>query len=587
MKLKVFNTGFPRINSALLLVVVTVVANAVISFFLIQKSKQSIEAMTRRINPYVEALSELNLMVTESKMYATNWVYLQNSVEDKQKLRKLHQQRYPALKKKLRHLSVLRGRSDDGIRLARVFAKFNQLIDVETGIMQTLATFDDYENPEKKFACEELIETEVLPRSDELIAMAGSIVAQSRAEAARLTAATESAARRTMTVILICSAGLLVFILFAAGFISGSIRMPVQRMKEIVLRMARGQSISERLEGGSGVVGEMVTAMNALSGSFKQTSSFAKEIGKGNLAVNYETLSNEDTLGEALIHMRDSLRAYSEDMEARVQQRTEEVREKTRKLEHAYKEIRDSINYARRIQESILPSTDMIRQVFPDCFIFYRPKDVVCGDFYWFGKRGKDVVIAAIDCTGHGVPGALMTVIGNSLLNQIVTMSGITGPADILRHLDNRLHETLKQHGGNVTSDGMDMAICHYVEGERRVTFAGARRPLYLLKGDRISEIKGSKAPIGSYVAGFQKNFTEHQVTIHPNDTLYMFSDGIQDQFGGLDGKKFMISRLREMLQSIQAFPMQRQHATVESAINNWQGDQEQTDDMLLIGIRF
>jgi serine phosphatase RsbU (regulator of sigma subunit) len=587
MAFSVLNTGFPRINRALALVVATVVLNAGLSYFLIQRSKSGIAEMTGKISPYVDALSELNLMVNESKMYSTNWVYLQNNVEDKESLRALHHRRYPVLREKLQHLSALRGKKEDVKDLARVFGKFRQLIDIETQIMSTLTVFDDYENPQKKFECEELIESEVLPRSAELIALVGSIMTRNKQEAARLATEIAAGAKQMMTIISLCSIGLLVIMLFAAAFISGGIRQPVTRMKEIVLRMARGQQVRDRLEGGSDVVGEMVSAVNALSDSFTQTSAFANEIERGNLEVPYEKLSNDDVLGEALIQMRESLKAYSNDMEARVRQRTEEVIEKTRKLEHAYKEIRDSINYARRIQESILPSTEMIRQAFPECFIFYRPKDVVCGDFYWFGKRGRETVIAAIDCTGHGVPGALMTVIGNSLLNQIVTHSGVTSPAEILRQLDSKLHDTLKQHGGNVTSDGMDMAVCHYTEGDRKVTFAGARRPLYLMRGEKLSEFKGSKAPIGSYIAGFQKNFTEHQVPVHRHDTLYMFSDGVQDQFGGLEGKKFMISRLRGLLLSVQSLAMTAQQLTIESEMDAWQGDHEQTDDMLLIGIRF
>src|SRR6185436_11362892 len=150
------------------------------------------------------------------------------------------------------------------------------------------------------------------------------------------------------------------------------------------------------------------------------------------------------------------------------------------------KEIRDSINYAKRIQESILPARTMIEEVFTHSFIFYMPKDVVCGDFYWFGRRDNEVVIAAVDCTGHGVPGALMTVIANSLLNQIITFSGVTGPSEILYQLDKKLHDTLKQHGGIVTNDGMDMAVCRYDIAKKKILFSGARRPLYIMRNGKL-----------------------------------------------------------------------------------------------------
>jgi serine phosphatase RsbU (regulator of sigma subunit) len=274
-------------------------------------------------------------------------------------------------------------------------------------------------------------------------------------------------------------------------------------------------------------------------------------------------------------------------MEQQVRERTYEVLEKGRKLEIAYKEINDSINYAKRIQESILPNTDMITEVFANSFIYYKPKAIVCGDFYWFGRQGDDAVIAAVDCTGHGVPGALMTVIGNSLLNQIVTSTGVTSPSNILTQLDKKLHETLKQHGNIVTNDGMDAAVCRFKISKNEITFAGAKRPLYVFKQGELIEIKGNKSPIGSFGHDLSKRFSEHKIPVNAGDTIYMFSDGLQDQFGGIDGKKFMIKRFRDLLESVQQFSMAEQGKRIEKELTSWQRDFEQTDDILLIGIRF
>jgi serine phosphatase RsbU (regulator of sigma subunit) len=229
----------------------------------------------------------------------------------------------------------------------------------------------------------------------------------------------------------------------------------------------------------------------------------------------------------------------------------------------------------------------MITKVFSNSFIFYKPKAVVCGDFYWFGQNGDEAIIAALDCTGHGVPGALMTVIGNSLLNQIVNSTGITSPSNILTQLDKKLHETLKQHGNIVTNDGMDAAVCRYKLSKNEITFAGAKRPLYLFKKGELIEIKGDKSPIGSFGHDLQKRFSEHKITVNKGDTLYMFSDGLQDQFGGQDGKKFMIKRFRDILMEIQNLSMAEQGQRIEKELLEWQSGYEQTDDMLLIGIRF
>jgi serine phosphatase RsbU (regulator of sigma subunit) len=587
MKLGFLNTGFPKITFVFLLVIGIVVANIGFNYFIIKNNKARIAEMTEVINPYIESLEKFKLIVTESKMYTTNWVYLQNSIDDKANLDSLHKIQFPSLKKKLDSQLMKFDKKLDGDSLVDAFLKFYDLIKVEKDIMATLVTFDDYENPQKKFKCEELIESEVLPRTQIIMNKLKGLIKRNREQAADLNAEIQQDSSRMTNIMLGASIGLFIFIMLAVSFISGGIREPVLKMKNIILQLGRGELPREKIQANNDVIGDMATSVNTLSDSFTRTSVFASEIGKGNLTVDYEKLSDNDLLGNALINMRNSLKAYSEDMEKQVQERTFEVIEKSAKLKIAYSEIRDSISYAKRIQESILPAEHMITDVFDNSFIFYRPKDVVCGDFYWFARIGNEAIICAVDCTGHGVPGAFMTVIGNSLLNQIITFSGVTNPATILSHLDQKLHQTLKQHGNIITNDGMDAAICRYKIGKNEVTFSGAKRPLYYFKKGELVEIKGNKSPIGSFAHNLDKNFSEHKIAVSPGDTLYMFSDGLQDQFGGNDGKKFMISRFRNMLQSIQPLSMKDQAKRIETEINAWQRDYEQTDDMLLIGIRF
>jgi serine phosphatase RsbU (regulator of sigma subunit)/HAMP domain-containing protein len=586
-----FSTGFPKITLVFILVIVIVIANVAFNYYIVGKNKKAIAQMTDVINPYIEALEDFSAIVTESKMYTTNWVYLQNSIEDKHSLDLLHRKRYPESKKNLgKFISLLRSTKNSRLRpdsLMSVFSAFDRLLGVEKQIMGTLVKFDDYENPTKKFECEALVEEKILPQADAILKKLRRIVNQNREEALSMKADIEHDSARMTTIMIAASFVLLTIIVFAVFFISGSIRKPAMRMKNIIQQLARGELSKEKLVAEPNVIGEMVTSVNALSDSFTQTSTFANEIGRGNLNVHYDKLSENDMLGNALINMRNSLRDYSEDMEKQVRERTYEVIEKSKKLEIAYKEIRDSINYARRIQQSILPNNEMITEVFGNSFVLYKPKDVVCGDFYWFGRRGDEAVIAAVDCTGHGVPGALMTVIGNSLLNQIVTASTITSPGTILTQLDQRLHDTLKQHGSVLTNDGMDAAVCRYRISKSEITFSGARRPLYLFKKGELIEIKGNKSPIGSFGHDLNKRFSEHKIAVTSGDTIYMFSDGLQDQFGGPDGKKFMIKRFRDILLAIQEMPMMEQGRRIEKEILDWQSNYEQTDDMLLIGIRF
>ncbi len=588
MKIGFFNTGFPKVTFAFVLVIIIVLVNVVFNYFIIQKNKATIEQMTEVINPYIASLEELNLVVTESKMYATNWVYLQNSVDDKKSLDSLHKFHHPQLKKKLDAFFEKLDKQSDKDSLQAVFKKFDDLIKVEKEIMTTLVGFDDYENAQKKFKCEEMIESEVLPRTEEIMDDLDKIVARSRAEASMMKVNVEKASHRMMTIMMGASIFLFVFIFFAVSFISRSIRQPILNMKRTVQQLARGELSSEKVTmKDKNVVAEMVDSVNILSESFTKTSTFANEIGKGNLTAEYDKLSENDMLGTALINMRDSLHTYAVDMENKVAARTQEVRDKSEKLEVAYKEIRDSINYAKRIQESILPADEMINKVFGDSFIFYRPKDIVCGDFYWFAQRGDEAVIAAVDCTGHGVPGALMTVIGNSILNQVFAGNETTDPAGILMHLDKKLLETFQQHGNVSTNDGMDAAIVRYRINKREISFAGAKRPLYIFKNAELIELKGNKSPIGSFNHNFDKLFTTQKMIMNPGDTIYLFSDGLQDQFGGDGGKKFMIKRFRDLLVNIQPLSMREQLKRLEKEMAIWQGKYEQTDDMLLVGIRF
>ncbi|HLP11904.1 MAG TPA: SpoIIE family protein phosphatase [Flavobacteriales bacterium] len=589
MKKTYSGTGFKNVTIAFMVLIGVVLANVGFNFYLISESKNTIAKMTEVINPYIESLEKFNLMVTESKMYSTNWTYLKYSKddEDKKELQALHKTRYPELKKELEGFLTKLDKKADRDSLRAVFKKFNDLLVVEEEIMETLASADDYEIPIKKLGCEAIIDDEVLPRTAAIKKQLSKIIKRNREEADNMKHDIEADTFKLMTIMLIASVVLFLFVIFAVYFISNAIKKPVVKMKDVVQQLSKGELTDEKVEVKENVIGEMAHAVNILADSFTKTSEFAKQIGSGNLSVNYDKLSDNDVLGNALIHMRDSLRTYADEMETKVRERTKEVLEKGVKLEHAYREIKDSISYAKRIQESILPSDQMITRVFDQSYILYKPKDIVCGDFYWYTQQGDDAVIAALDCTGHGVPGALMTVIGNSLLNQIVNFSGITSPAKILSQLDKKLQETLKQHGEIATNDGMDAAICTYNMKKKEITFAGAKRPLYIFKNSELIEIKGNKTPIGSYQHYGDKFFTEQRFNVNQSDTIYLFSDGIQDQFGGDEGKKFMIKRFRDMLKGLQPLSMKDQVASLENEIAAWQGQYEQTDDMLLIGIRF
>lgn len=251
------------------------------------------------------------------------------------------------------------------------------------------------------------------------------------------------------------------------------------------------------------------------------------------------------------------------------------------------KEITDSINYAKRIQESILPPTEHWKKLLPDSFIFYRPKDIVSGDFYWIEQKNQIVCFAAVDCTGHGVPGALMSVVGFNLLTQAVNEMNLTKPSEILKHLDAGVTKTLRQsNDGKGVKDGMDLSLCSLNKETNELQYAGAFNSLYYINNGVFMEIKADKFPIGVNLDGVVDNYTNHAIQLQKGDSVYLYSDGYADQFGGSKGKKFKYNQLKNLLVSIAEKPIDEQQKFIADAFDNWKGELEQIDDVLIIGVR-
>ncbi|MCS6808527.1 MAG: two-component regulator propeller domain-containing protein [Bacteroidota bacterium] len=267
----------------------------------------------------------------------------------------------------------------------------------------------------------------------------------------------------------------------------------------------------------------------------------------------------------------------------------EELQRKQRIIMEFNKHITDSINYAKRIQTAMLPDASHIGQALSDYFILFRPRDVVSGDFYWYCDKDDHIYIAAVDCTGHGVPGAFMSLIGNSLLNEVVNTHGTPKPGTLLSELHKGVQRALRQRETN-NRDGMDITLCMIDKQRRIVEFAGAMNSLYVMKNGTFVELKADKKPIGGTEAD-ERVFTNQ--TIDLNDTppgktmLYLTSDGFKDQFGGDKGKKFSSKRFIEILHHIHMLPVQEQKAYLDATMDEWMGTQyKQIDDMLVIGVR-
>jgi serine phosphatase RsbU (regulator of sigma subunit) len=271
-------------------------------------------------------------------------------------------------------------------------------------------------------------------------------------------------------------------------------------------------------------------------------------------------------------------------------QRNEEI-EAQRDFAHKQnEEITDSINYAKRIQSAMLPSDTNISELLAEHFILYKPRDIVSGDFYWIKQVNQYIIIVAADCTGHGIPGAFMSILGIGYLNEIVQRREVTQANLVLNALRKQIENSLRQQGGRDESkDGMDLALCALDLKNRTMQYAGANNPLYLIRAvdgeANLIEYKPDRMPIG-YYDGKDPSFTNHDISLEPGDTFYLFSDGYMDQKGGPDNKRYMSSRLRTLLLGIQDQAMPSQKQILENTLSDWMGTNSQIDDILVLGVR-
>lgn len=275
-------------------------------------------------------------------------------------------------------------------------------------------------------------------------------------------------------------------------------------------------------------------------------------------------------------------------LEGVIKQRTSTIAEQVKLLEHQKQEITDSINYAKRIQSSILPTVTEIKSAYKNVFVFFQPKDIVSGDFYWFYKINDDeFLIACADCTGHGVPGAFMSTICAEKLSESALRDST--PCKVLFNANNAIKKVLKQETleEGTNKDGMEIALIKYNIKTKQLSYTGANRPLWIIKGDtkELIEVKPTKASIASFTP-LNFEYTQIEISLNANDVVYLTSDGFPDQFGGPEGKKFMTKNMKQFLKEIMHLPVDEQQQLVSQKINDWKGNYEQVDDLLVIGVR-
>lgn len=566
-----------------------------LTFKTTNNSKEINDEITNVVNPSVDALEELNLLLVQSKMLISKWVYFASSddIDFKNSHRQLVFKDYPNLKEKLHKYSE-NWQPSEQEKLREIFGWLDLLFKEHKRIMNELNSIEVYKDPLVVLIARESVdEGDLNEKYEKVMELLSDLIADQQNLAKESTKRMNSSFNELQLIVRLLGIALTLGGLLIAFFTVRSIVRPVYQLKRLLLQMGRGIVPTEKIEPRNDEIGEMSQALNQLISAVERQTEFAKGLGAGNFSQEYQPLSEQDTLGHALLKMRDDLYENERFLEQKVEERTaevvrqkEEIERQRVKLEHLYNEVTDSIKYAKRIQEAILPLETDVKKQLPDSFVLYKPKDIVSGDFYWMEKVGKKVFFAAVDCTGHGVPGAFMSIVGYNLLKQIVKEEN--NPGEILNKLSKGVKDTLHQGVEEGTSkDGMDIALCSYDSETYELQFAGAYNPLYLVRDGKLIEIKADKFPIGGALEDSDyRKYTSHNIQLKKDDTIYIFSDGYADQFGGTKGKKFMVKQFRQLILDIQNKSMEEQKRFLNDTIENWRGAHEQVDDILVIGVR-
>lgn len=586
---KKIGTGFGVLILLTLIVFVT-------TYITLQESREINDRISSVNQPSTKLLQELKTSILETRLFLITWLKERKEHEDKVKLVQYQNEIYPETKKELEQLSKS-WTVDQQDSLQKLFEDIEHLFQAQQNdVITILEKFEDYEEPMNLFFAENSMEAggdihyyynEVLSELNELISTQ-KMYAQRANENMFAQFETLKFLVRTLGIALI------VIGVVIALYTTKTIVAPIQRLKNVAVKLGRGVFPKDKLKEGNDEIGEMTAAVNNVIDGLKRTKDYAEAVGSGKFDTDYKPLSSKDSLGKALLKMRDDLAENERYLEEKVRQRTaevvaqkEEIDKQKAQIEEYFVQVTDSIKYAKKIQEAILPPNSYVKKLLPESFIFYRPKDIVSGDFYWLGEANGKVFFAAVDCTGHGVPGAFMSIVGYNQLRQAIITTGGSNPADILNHLNRGVTETLHQNDKDSTSkDGMDIAICAINYDTLELEYAGAFNPLYLLRDNEILQTKANKFPIGSFVKGETEEFTNHKIQLEKGDQLYIFSDGYADQFGGPRGKKMMYRRFRELLVETSILPVEEQKNQLNSALKDWMKEEEQVDDILVIGVR-
>jgi serine phosphatase RsbU (regulator of sigma subunit)/HAMP domain-containing protein len=568
-----------------------------VALYFVQITLSKAEKVNNQMNnvhmPSLTACRNLLLSVEESMELSKQWAFVQRSDDhiEKRKFNELVDQTIPS------ELAIIDSLQPFWIDEQKqeciwIHQEWDTLKLYYTTLRQTLNSFDSYQDPFKIITAEDLfLEGKGIPKKIKRLQylikdQLNHFHTQITEERALMNQSFED------LYILLASLSVLIILLgFVIGYVtSRTITTRIRKIRRILKKLSFGVYDNQQLQFANDEIGDMGIAVEKLIGNFEKTKDFASEVGKGNFDTEFTPLSEKDEMGQALIQMKSDLFAYRNQMEEKVSEQTQElVQQKNQsdlqreEIERLYGDLKSSITYAKRLQDSILPSASTIQKILPQHFILFLPKDVVSGDFYWVQDQGNKKLFAAADCTGHGVPGAFMSLIAHNALNHVSKV--YTVPGQILNQVNRIASSAFHSEENEQIKDGMDIALCSLDTTTLNIEFSGAQNALYIIRNAELIEINAEKRSIG-IESKEHRLFSTHTYQCERGDMLYLFSDGYADQFGGPKNKKFMRKQLKEVLMKNAHLEMNEQKHLLAQVLEDWKKDEEQTDDILIMGVR-
>lgn len=547
-------------------------------------------------SPSVDALVRLRNLTVNAHMLIKSWALLESRADapEKTALVEITNHELPQLLDRVDTL-MADWEHEEVALMGQITVEMRELFDLHDQIKDLLPSLESYSDPFVHMQRNDIAEEggPLDQRTQKILEDLDRLLAMQEGKRMALGGGMVRSFDSLKFFVLYMGIGLVVVGTVVAFFIVRGIVSPVQRLRTVLLSLGRGVFPRTKVRTRNDEVGDMSKALTSLVEGLRRTTEFSHAVAAGDFEASYQPLSDDDVLGHALLKMRDELGQRERILEQKVHERTEEVVRQKEEVERQskmvvelYENVTDSIRYAKRLQDSILPPDKRIRELLPESFVYYKPKDIVSGDFYWVDRVNDRITFAAVDCTGHGVPGAFMSLIGHNGLNQAMRERGEGRPSEVLKVLNKLAFEALhKDREQFLVRDGMDMALCNYDPDGRILEYAGANSPLYVVRGAEVLRFQPDKRPIGSFELEGQ-DFTDHRIELEQGDMVYIFSDGYADQFGGPKGKKFLYKRFRDLLLEISRFPAEQQRGMLEEAFRGWRGVHEQVDDILVIGMR-